>query len=194
MTTKRTAGWLEAMQKKSTDVASTSQEISAGTSAAGMKSSIAVTSHHSAKKKKLSTNEENSENIERPSTVHIHPDWRRSIVDLERKRFETDDQKRQLECYNLALQNINLERQLGSWFSLCCFLNFVLVTIFKCTLYTLCKFLKQISFSNLVYSFQYVLLISELSGEEIRIIRSTVAPALVDNLIYSTEYVDTDDV
>lgn len=43
----------------------------------------------------------------------IQNDWKQSIVNLERKRFEAEDHKRSLKSYNLALQNISLERQLG---------------------------------------------------------------------------------
>lgn len=41
-------------------------------------------------------------------------DWKKSIIDLESKRFKAEDNKRCLECYNLALQSITLERQLGT--------------------------------------------------------------------------------
>lgn len=74
-----------------------------------------VTSVHMSKKKKFGNEKEN-----RPSNESVPPsktyitDWKKSVIDLETKRFESEDRKRQLECYNLALQNMSLERQLGT--------------------------------------------------------------------------------
>lgn len=59
----------------------------------------------SSKRKKLSKTNEADQ---------AQSDWKQSIVNLENKRFEAEDKKRSLECYNLALQNIGLERRLGN--------------------------------------------------------------------------------
>lgn len=108
-TTKRTAVWMEALQSK--EATSTSRTLpEAGTS--GTQKSM--TSPHMSKKKKFSNEKENrqSNEIVQPSKTYI-TDWKKSVVDLETKRFKSEDRKRQLECYNLALQNMSLERQLG---------------------------------------------------------------------------------
>lgn len=96
---------MEAMQSKWKDMASTSGKVPA-----------AGGSSHCPKKIKLGKEKENTNESVHPSTTNTIADWKKSIVDLERKRFEAEDRKRQLECYNLALQNINLERQLGTLF------------------------------------------------------------------------------
>lgn len=56
-------------------------------------------------------------------------DWKKSVIDLEKERFEAEDRKRYLECYNLTLQNMTLERQLGMLKWLATVFSFILIEL-----------------------------------------------------------------
>lgn len=108
-TSKRGPEWMEAIVSK--DVSATSKDAPAQTLA--IRKEVGPV----AKKSKPDTEKENRPGNEIESIISTIY-WKKSIVDLEKKKFEMDEQKRQLQCYNLALQNMAMERQLGTWFSL----------------------------------------------------------------------------
>lgn len=50
--------------------------------------------------------------------------WQKDLLELEKQMFELKKRKTQLECYNLTLQNMNMEKKLGILgFSFCICLN-----------------------------------------------------------------------
>lgn len=118
--------------------------------------------------------------------------WQKSLIELEQKKYKEEERKRQLECYNLTLRNISLEKELGK----CVVEMFVFDLLFLVLQFVWrhhfnhCHYIsEQLRAQNVYVCFSFIhFIIPDLSRDDV----NAIPPELINDPIYTTEFVRND--